>query len=240
MVRGSLRRGVAAGAVAGLGFGLFLALVGNPLVGYVESLTHAHDHAAGEGHVVPEAVTAAASVAGGVLWGLVLGGVVFGAVYFLVEPALPGTARTGRVLLAAAGFLTVSGAPWLVYPPRPPGVAHAVPVGTRAVWVVATAATAALACGLALLVFRRLRARVGGRLAAVAGLAPFALLAVPPALAPAGGAVGDLSPAVTAAYRAVVVAGQVGLWAGLAAAHGWLAGREHEAAVGPEEPLPAD
>ena len=226
MFRASLRRGLTAGAVGGLLFGLFTALVANPLVGYTESLAHAHEHAPGQGHVMPETVTAAASVAGGVVWGVLLGGVVFGVLYYLT----------------AAGFLTVSGGPWLLLPPQPAGVAHTTPVGTRIGWYLAAAATAAVACTLAVVVFRRLaQTGVAVRFAALAGLLPFGLLAILLVLGPSGTAVGDVPGTVVLAYRGVVVAGQAGLWVVLAAVHGRLSHRRKQRlAVGPNETLPTD
>lgn len=242
MFRASLRRGLTAGAVGGLLFGLFTALVGNPLVGYTESLAHAHDHAPGGGHVVPETVTAVASVAGGVVWGVLLGGAVFGVVYYLTEPALPGSASTKRYVLAAAGFVTVSGAPWLLLPPQPAGVAGTAPVGTQIGRYLAAAAAGAVACGLAVAVFRRLtRAGVTVQFAALPALLPVGVLAALLALGPSGAAGSDIPEAVVLAYRGVVVAGQVGLWVVLAVAHGWLSRRERERlAVGPDDALPAD
>jgi len=242
MFRASLRRGLTAGAVGGLLFGLFTALVANPLVGYTESLAHAHEHAPGKGHVIPETVTAAASVAGGVVWGVLLGGVVFGVLYYLTEPALPGVGSTKRYILAAAGFLTVSGGPWLLLPPQPAGVAHTTPVGTRIGWYLAAAATAAVACTLAVVVFRRLaQTGVAVRFAALAGLLPFGLLAILLVLGPSGTAVGDVRGTVVLAYRGVVVTGQAGLWVVLAVAHGRLSHRRKQRlAVGPDETLSAD
>jgi hypothetical protein len=239
MIRRYLTRGIAAGALAGTLFGLFVALVGTPLVGAVEATTHAHHHAAGAGHVVPDPVTAVASIGGGLLWGLLLGG-IFGAVYYLFEPSIPGPGRSKAHLLAAAGFVTVSGAPWLLFPPRPPGVEAALPIGTRLAWYGVMAAAGALACGLAALTYRRLAARFG-RPAVLAALAPLAVLAVPLALAPATAAGGDVPASVAATYRAVVAAGQAGLWLALATAHAWLEGRGSERmALAHDDPLPAD
>ncbi len=88
-----LERGVLAGVIAGLAYGLYMALVANPLLGYMETVAegsehgdHAsageHAHAAGEhaheagehAHAVSEATTAAVSIGSGVLWGILLGG----------------------------------------------------------------------------------------------------------------------------------------------------------------------
>jgi hypothetical protein len=225
MLRSYVERGLGAGAVGGLAFGLFVAVVGNPLVGYAEVLGHAGEEGGahgGEG-VVSDAVANLVSVGGGVLWGLFLGAVAFGAVYYFLEPAVPGTGATKRYVLAAAGFVTVSGAPWLVLPPQPAGVEAALPTGTRVLWYGGMVAAGAAVCLLAGYAYNRLTARGAGRpTAALAALAPFALLAVPVAAAPATAAAGDAPAGMVAAYRGFVVFGQATLWFVLASAHAWL------------------
>ena len=49
-----LKRGLLAGGVAGLAYGLFMATVANPLVGYIEHAQHGHSHAGDGGSVVAE------------------------------------------------------------------------------------------------------------------------------------------------------------------------------------------
>lgn len=233
MLVAHLTRGVKAGVVAGLVFGLFVAAVANPLVAYAAGTDAAveggHDHAAGghggEDHgTVPAAVTGLASVAAGALWAVLLGGLVFGAGYFLLEPALPGTGATRSYVLGGAGFLTVSGAPWLVLPPAPPGAEQSLPVGTRLALYAGMVLAGALACLLAGLVYDRLRGR--GRRVAVAatGAAPaLALLAVPAALAPTNAVEASLAPGLRAGLTGLAVFGQLLLWLALATAHARLA-----------------
>ncbi|MUV51689.1 CbtA family protein, partial [Haloarcula sp. CBA1122] len=115
-----LERGAVAGVAGGLVYGLFVATVGNSFTAGLETFEHGHGH--GGGPVVSGLTTAVASIGGGVLWGLLFGVAVFGMAYFFLEPAIPGSGATKRLALAGAGFLTVSGAPWLVLPPQPPGV----------------------------------------------------------------------------------------------------------------------
>jgi hypothetical protein len=246
MLRSYLERGLTAGALAGLAFGLFVALVGNPLVGYVEGLgaathgAHAHGGEAAHGghHLVSAAVTGVVSVGGGVLWGLFLGAVFFGVVYYFLEPAIPGSGTTKRYVLAGAGFVTVSGAPWLVLPPRPAGTATVAPFGHRALWYGGMVVAGALVCVFAGYAYDRLTDRVTPRtLAAAAALVPFALLAVPAAFAPTTTG-GDVPASMAAVYRGFVVFGQAGLWFVLASAHAWLGTRG--SASSPTAELPVD
>lgn len=234
MLADHVARGAGAGLAAGVAFAAFVALVGNPLVAAAEAAAGAH-HAA---PAVPGVVTSAVGVVAGVGLGL-LYGVCFGAAYFLLEPALPGRDARSYVL-AAAGFVTASGAPWLVLPPRPPGVEATLPTDVRVAWYAGMMLLGVLACALA----GRAYARVGrsrGRPAALAAAAvPLALLLVPAALGPATPAAGAVPDALAAAFRGVVVVGQVGLWATLAATHAWLRRRESAAPTPGPAPAAAD
>jgi hypothetical protein len=238
-------RGVKAGVVAGLVFGLFVALLANPLVAFADELDHAggsegaavhgdertehhdgagHGDGAGDAHAggsaVSAAVTNAVSVVSGVLWGVLLGGVVFGAAYYLFEPALPGAGATKSYALAAAGFVTVSGAPWLALPPVP-GVGDAIPTDTRLALYGGMMVAGALACLLSGAAYGRVR-RTRGRSSAVgAASVPLALLAVPAALSPTARSLGSASvpPELAAGLSGTVVFGQLLLWTVLAAAN---------------------
>lgn len=215
MVLDSLRRGVGAGAVAGVAYGALLALAVNPLVSHVEHAGHDHGHAHAAEPTVSAATTAAASVGGGVLWGLLLGA-GFGVAYYLLEPALPGGDAAKSFALAAAGFLTVSGVPWLALPPVAPGAEHALTTGTRLAVYGAAMLVGAAACALSLVAYRRVRADRGTAAGATAAAAPFALVALASLAVPTGTA-GGPPAALATAFRWLVVFGQVGLWALLAA-----------------------
>jgi predicted cobalt transporter CbtA len=212
-----LERGALAGAAGGLAYGLFLATVGNSFTAGLE--TFGHDH--GGGPAVSELTTAAASVGGGVLWGLLFGIVGFGVVYYLFEPTLPGDTATKRVAVAAAGFLTVSGAPWSVLPPQPPGVEQALTTETRLLWYGGMMAVGALVVGLCGLASRRTAER-SQIVHAGATLLPLALLAVPMLFAPENPVRSDVPASLVSAYRWTVVFGQLLLWATLAGVHAWL------------------
>lgn len=211
----TLRRGVAAGAVVGLCYGLFTAAVVHPLTAGLESLAH-HSHAGKQAHAVSETTTALASVGGGVLWGIALGA-AFGLAYYFLEPALPGTTAVRPYVLAAGGFLSVSGAPWLVLPPVAPGMEHQITVSTRLQLYAGMMLVGVGVAVLAVLAYRRWGTR-DPRRGVAAGLTPVVAVAFTAvAVGPTTATSGTLPPALVAAYRGLVVFGQVGLWVGLAA-----------------------
>lgn len=217
---GTLRRGVAAGAVAGFAYGLFVLLVLHPLAEVAEGLAanaHGHDHlgSGGSEHAVAEATTMAVSAGGGVLWGVLLGA-GFGVAYYLFEPALPGGEHRAYVL-AGAGFLTVSAAPWLVLPPMGAGTETVLAIGPRLVVYAGMMAVGAVAAVAAVVAYNRLAAR--GRTVALAGAAvPLLVLAGIGAVAPSVVVTGDAPAELVAAFGWLVAFGQVSLWALLAAA----------------------
>ena len=221
-----LERGAVAGVAGGLVYGLFVATVGNAFTAGLETFEHSHG---GGGPAVSELTTVVASVGGGVLWGLLFGVAAFGMAYFFLEPAIPGTGATKRLALAGAGFLTVSGAPWLVLPPQPPGVEQALPTDTRLALYAGMMVVGAVVTTLCGLAYRRSAGR-DRAVRAVATALPLALLAVPVALAPANPVHGDVPAALVAAYRWTVVFGQLLLWTTIAGVHAWLGDSDTAAA----------
>ncbi|MHC3379638.1 CbtA family protein [Haloarcula sp. H-GB5] len=231
-----LERGAMAGVAGGLVYGLFVATVGNAFTAGLETFEHSHG---GGSPVVSELTTTVASIGGGVLWGLLFGVAAFGMVYFFLEPAIPGSGATKRLALAGAGFLTVSGAPWLVLPPQPPGVEQALGTETRLAWYAGLMALGALVAVLAGLAYQRTEHHhTAVRLGAMA--LPLALLAVPVALAPANPVHGDVPAALVAAYRWTVVFGQLVLWATIAGVHAWLGDSDTPATDDLDYPATAD
>lgn len=249
MFRAYALRGAKAGLVAGLAFGLFVALVGNPLIAAAEGglggadveshdgggAAEHHDHGAGESHdhaasAVSAAVTDVVGVASAVLWGLLLG-IGFGVAYFFLEPTLPDSAVGGRLALAGAGFVTLSGAPWLALPPGAPGGEAALPTETRLALYGGAMVAGAVASGVALLAWRRLRPR--GRLAGVAGaLAPFAGLLLVAVTLPVGGTGTLPTGGLGRTVAGVVAFGQIGLWTAIALAHAHFSGSAGGTATG--------
>jgi hypothetical protein len=236
MLASYLQRGVAAGAVAGIAYGLYMALVGNPLTAYVDAAASGHSHAHG-GHdhavgVVSETTTAAVSAGSGVLWGILLGGAFAVALYFL-EPALPGRDAAKAYVLAGAGFLTVSGVPWLALPPAAPGARYAYGIDARIGLYLGFVVLGAVTAAAAVFAYRRGASRhVGVGLAAaavpIAAVAAALLIAVP-TVATHPGVPADL----VAAYRGLAVLSQAGIWLLVAATFNGLRRR---ASVGDESP----
>ncbi|QCS42141.1 CbtA family protein [Natrinema versiforme] len=233
-----LERGVLAGAIAGIVYGTYMAVVANPLIGYMETVAaggdhaheageHAHEagehaHAAGEhAHAVSEATTAAVSVGSGVLWGILLGGAFALAFYFL-EPALPGRGRVKTYVLAGAGFLTVSVAPWLVLPPTTPGAEQAFDPTLRIAIYAGLMAVGALVAALSIYGYRRVSAR-SRQLGGVAAAIPIvALVAVTAIAAPTIVESGSMPAELVTAFRGLTALSQAALWAFVAGCFGWL------------------
>ncbi|WP_302081825.1 CbtA family protein [Salinibaculum rarum] len=243
MLAATLTRGVKAGLVAGVVFALFVVLVANPLVVYADGLGHtggAAHHGGGhhaDGHhasIASMAISHGVSVASAALWGVLLGGVVFGVGFYFLEPAIPGSGATKSYILAAAGFVTVSGAPWLVLPPVSPGIEQSLATTTRLLWYGGMMVAGALTCLLSGYAYIRL-SESRGRFVGVAGaLAAFGLLAVPALLAPTSTTQGALPATLQSGIAGLVVFGQVLLWLALAATHAQLdtrAGAQVETSV---------
>lgn len=219
-------RGVKAGVVAGLLFGLFVAAVVTPIISHAEAVTRGHDaathgHADG-GSVVSPMITETVGVLSGVLWAVLLGTVVFGVGFYLLEPLLPGRGRSQSYALAVMGFVSVSGAPWLVLPPRP-GVAASLPAETRVGLYGGMLVGGVALCLVALVAYDRLRTRGRGRVVATvaAGLI-LTPLAVPAGFAPPPGGENGLPPDLTAGLFGLIVFGQILLWLCLAVVHAGL------------------
>lgn len=215
-----LRRGLVAGAVGGTIYGLFTLTVVSNLVSLSESF--ASGHHAGHEPVVPETMTIIVSVSGGILWGIFLGLLAFGAVYYFLEPALPGTDESRSYLLAGAGFIIVSGAPWLVLPPLPPGVDQGLPTETRILWYVTMMVIGAIACGTAGYLYNRLRSRWRRSAAIIVAGTPVLLIIGVAIAAPANPASGDVPARFVATYQWIIAFGQAGLWFTFATVHVWL------------------
>jgi len=212
----SLTRGTLAGGVGGVAYGLYTGLVIAPFTTHLERLlvlTESGTHPA----ALSDSVVLAVSVGGGVLWGVLLGA-CFGVAHYLFEPALPGGSRR-PFLLAGIGFVTVSAGPWTILPPVTPGTEPLYGMGVRVPAYVVAMLASALAAATGIYAHDRLREARGAVAGVLGGVAPFVALAtvaaiVPPMTGPLAG-----PPALAAAFRWLVVFGQAGLWAAIAASY---------------------
>ncbi|MFC4541917.1 CbtA family protein [Halosolutus amylolyticus] len=244
-----LQRGVLAGTIGGVCYGGYLAAVANPLVEYMEELDHeaghGHEHAhdaTESAHAVSETTTAVVSVGSGVLWGILLGGLFALAFYFL-EPALPGRGRVKAVVLAGAGFLTVSVTPWLVLPPATPGAEQALGPDARIVLYACLMVLGAIVATGSILGYRLTTARTGDwRVGVVAGVVPVVVtVAVLPLVTPTITTT-PLPAALVTAFQGLTVLSQAALWAIVAASFAWLHDRARmvdDAASTKKEPIAA-
>lgn len=224
-----LQRGVLAGVVAGLAYGLYIAFVANPLTEYVHDAGHdhdehghSHDHGAhadhaqeGAEHVVSETTTALVSVGSGVLWAILLGG-LFAVALYLFEPALPGRDGLESYVLAGAGFLTVSVTPWLVVPPAAPGAEHLYGVDARIGIYVGLVVLGAIVSAAAILAYGRTASRHPA-LGALAAAVPIAAVAVVlPLVTPTVVTQPDVAGELVTTYQALAALSQAAIWALLA------------------------
>lgn len=232
MLKAYLIRGLKTGAIGGLAYGIFIATIGTGFVDVAESFEASTGH---EDPAVSGIVTTAGSIGGGLLWGLLLGVLIFGLAYYFFEPTLPGRPDTQSYLLGAGGFLTVSGTPWLVLPPQPPGVEQALPTETRVIWYAALMLTGAVASGAAIAAYSRLADRYGPLIGIAGGLLPILSLGAIVLVGPANPTTGPAPDALVAAFRWTVVAGQLGLWIVLAGSHAWFLRRERGSPSEPAE-----
>lgn len=218
MIADYLRRGVAAGAVAGIAYGLYIVLVGNPLTEYAHDAGHGHDH----GHeqatqAISETTAALVSAGSGLLWAIFLGG-CFAAALYLFEPALPGSNALRPYVLAGAGFVTVSGVPWLALPPAAPGAEHLYGVQARLAAYLGLVALGAITVAATVAAYNRFAARNAGFGIAVAA-APLLTVAVVLTLAaPTVTTHPDLPADFVSAYRGLALLSQAVLWLLLAGA----------------------
>ena len=173
-VRSFLVRGLLAGLVAGVvAFGVAY-VVGEPsidaAIAIEESGAHTHeaDPAEEAGTEVPRSLQStlglltATAVAGTTLGGLV------GVLSALALGRFGGLGVRGSTLLIAAiGFVSLYAVPFLAYPPNPPAVGQAETIGTRTALYFATVAISVIAALTAVLVGRRLAARMGSWSAAL-------------------------------------------------------------------------
>ncbi|MEU1789229.1 CbtA family protein [Streptomyces sparsogenes] len=249
-----LRRGLAAGGLAGLAAGLFSLLLAEPLMDRAIRLEERrqegeHSHAAAAAAVKhhEELFSRGTQHFGLVVTAVVVGlalGVFFAVAHALVHRRSDASARPWprAIALAAAGFAGLSLLPGLRYPANPPGVGDAGTVGDRQLMWVAAVVIGTLGMVLAWQVHTRLTAAgraptvcqtaVAGTLVAVL-LALFALPDNPDPVPVEGTLLWD--------FRMLSLASHAVMWAVLGATFGALglrALRERRAAGHRPDPVP--
>lgn len=176
----------------------------------------------GHGSAVSMAVTKAVSAAASGFWAVLFGAVAFGIAFFFLEPTLPGTAGAKSYVMAAIGFITVSGAPWLALPPAAPGMEQALGTQTRLAIYGGMMVAGLVASLLSLFAYDRVSDDHGRAVGVLAALVPLALLPVAALLAPANPMHGSLPPALVQTFQGFVITTQMALWFGLASVHAWF------------------
>lgn len=222
-------RGMLAGLAAAVLAAVFAHFVGEPQVDFAIGFEAAHEHMA---HMAeePELVSRAVQKTLGLFTAVILYGAAVGGIFSLVFAATYG--RLGRfgprslsLLLAAAGFLAVTLAPALKYPPNPPavGLPETIVFRTQTYFLMlmisATALVAAIQIG------RRLAGRLGALNAVLAGAALYVVaIAVVEALMPTINEVPPDFPAVVLwRFRMASLGLQAVLWTAIGLGFGGLA-----------------
>lgn len=231
MTRDLLVRGLLAGLFAALLAAVFARLVGEPQVDLAIGFEAARDRMA---HMAeePELVSRAIQKSLGLFTAVILYGSAVGGIFSLVFALAYG--RLGRIgprslslLLAAAGFLAVSLAPALKYPPNPPavGLHETVVFRTETYFGMIAFSLAALVAAIQL---GRWAARRWGALNGVLAAAALyvLLVAAVQATLPVINEVPPDFPAVVLwRFRLAALGLQVVLWSAIGVSFGWLAER---------------
>lgn len=219
-----LKRGVTAGVVAGIAYGVYMVLVGNPLTSYVDAVAHdsvgqtGPDHSVG---VVSETTTAVVSAGSGILWAILLGG-AFAVVLYFLEPALPGRQATKSYVLAGAGFLTVSGIPWLALPPAAPGARYAAGIDTRITLYLGFVLLGAVTAAVTVLAYKRVARRHLG-VGIVAAVVPICVVgSILSIVVPTMTTHSTVPTDLAVAYRGLAIVSQAGVWLLIATAYNGL------------------
>jgi len=156
-----LRRGLVAGAAAGVVAAAVIWLVVEPVLRRALALETAE--MAHAGHHEEPLVGRGAQVVGGALTTVVVGvlfGVVFSVVFARLRHRLPGGADLGRsAVLAALGFGVFSLLPAVTYPANPPGVGDPATVAERTLLYVLSVLMGLLVVTVVAMVHRGLTGR---------------------------------------------------------------------------------
>ena len=180
----------------------------------------------------------------GLLTGLLVAGVTLGGLVGVVSAMAMGrfgrlTPRSTTLAVAAMAFVAVYVVPFLIYPPNPPAVGSGDTIGLRSALYFIFLAISLIAAVTALLVGRRLSARLGGWHAAVIGVAGYVVvMLVVMVLMPHYNEVPDTFPAsVLYDFRRASFLTQFTLWAVLGVVLAEFVGRLSRPASAPDRAL---
>lgn len=127
MIKKYCTHGIVAGTASGAAFGVFVLFVVSPQIAAIESAHASGFHSTAESTL---AFSTLFTIGGSTVWRLILG-LIFSLLYYIFENLLPGSHRSNPFLLAGAGFVTVSGVPWLLLPPSVEPVVEGLSQSTR-------------------------------------------------------------------------------------------------------------
>lgn len=248
MVGSLLLRGMLVGIVAGVLMFGFAQVFGEPALESAISFEqhnarapgNAHQHGAGEAHQHAEELVSRATQAGiGLLTGVVVYGAAIGGLFALTFAFVHG--RVGRLgprataaLLALAAFLAVVLVPALKYPANPSSVGHPETIGYRTALFFMMVAISVAALVVAVVLGRRLAARMNAWNAALLGGAVFvAIVAIAQYALPEINEVPEhFSAAVLWRFRVASLGLQVVLWATLGLLFGAVVERSPDGRAG--------
>ncbi|MFM0052981.1 CbtA family protein [Caballeronia grimmiae] len=244
MIRSLLIRGMIAGLVAGLLGFAFAKTVGEASVerAIAFEAQHEHAHAGHEGaahsheHEGGEDIVSRDTQAGlGLLTGIAVFGTALGGIFSLVFAVAYGRlgalhARGVAALLAMFGFVSVTVAPFLVYPPNPPAVGNPETIGARTALFFGIVAISIAAAAFSVWLQRRLHGAQGNWNATIiAGAAYVALMVLAQFILPRVDEVpAGFSASLLWNFRVAAIGIQAIIWTVLGLAFGALAARELE------------
>lgn len=238
--RDFLIRGLLAGLIAAFAAFGVAYVVGEPPVQASIALEEAggaeHSHGADAAEEAPAAsevqVPRSLQSTLGLLTGLLVAGVTLGGLVGVVSAIAMGrfgrlTQRATTLSVAGMGFVVVSVVPFLIYPPNPPAVGSGDTIGMRSGLYFALLAISLIAAVTAVLVGRRLAARLGGWHAALASIAGYVVvMLILMAVLPHYDEVPDTFPAtILYEFRKASFLTQFTLWAVLGVTLAELVGR---------------
>ncbi|SDY84384.1 Uncharacterized membrane protein, predicted cobalt tansporter CbtA [Amycolatopsis xylanica] len=246
MMRTLLVRGMLAGLIAGVLATLFAYFFGEPSINAAIGIeeagsaahSHTHDPAAAPGHdhgaaAEPEEELVSRDVQStlGLLVAVGVYGTAIGGLFSLAFAFVYG--RVGRLrprltaaALGAFAFAVVFLVPFLKYPGNPPAVGKPETIGERTGLYFGFVALSLVVAVLALVLSRKLAARLGGWTAGLLGVAGYVVvLALCSWLMPVIDEVGDFPASTLWTFRVSSIGTQLVLWTALGLTFGALAER---------------